>query len=688
MRYFIGLVCVLALGLMGCSETAGTGGSGGAAGMGGDGGTGGTTGQEFPCTEQGIRDAIAEGGGPHTFDCDGPTTVVTEAEIVIDNDVILDGEGNLIIDGKGEHRVLNVRQGATVTLNTITIIHGHHEEGGGIYNAGALTLTNSTVADNSAEHGGGIRSHGPLTLMNSTISGNDATDGGGVFHSLGDLTVTNTTVSGNTAERGGGIHTVVEGTLTLISSTLWNNVAGEGRAFWGGGPVVIWNSLIEGDCEYRYSAHPRGGNIESPGDTCLFQLANVAPDILNLGPLQHNGGPTFTHLPGPDSVAIDFIERQRCIGADGVPVVFDQRGVERPNGPSCDAGAVEAQSPCEGLGCDDENVCTWNRCDPVESICSHPPVPDGEPCDFDGVPGVCAAGGCVEDLCGNDPCDDSNDCTDDQCDWVDGSCANTPVEDGQRCFFDTGWGGYGGAPGGYCVDGVCEPDPCTGNPCDDDNPCTADSCTPPEGTCSYEKLPDGTSCMSSLGQCLDGVCDLFALCGEGRTLAETAVTAEGRLTCDIGTTFPLGIALKMAVLPSGAIQPGEIDFSLQVEFGVDAETVDKVLSGGIPLARIESAAATIEATMGVSDPAPVLVQEAPVPCIQRFESGTPALFVGPAVAATWTLDVGQTLELTVQQFEEDVVVPSLYPFTLTTVEPGANCVWETNSPSVRFEVQP
>jgi len=44
MRYFVGLVCVLALGVMpwvGCSETEGTGGSGGTGGGGGDGGSGG-----------------------------------------------------------------------------------------------------------------------------------------------------------------------------------------------------------------------------------------------------------------------------------------------------------------------------------------------------------------------------------------------------------------------------------------------------------------------------------------------------------------------------------------------------------------------------------------------------------------------------------------------------------------------
>ena len=53
---------------------------------------------KFPCDEEGILDAIAFGGGPHFFACNGPTTVVTQAEIVIDNDVILDGEGNLTLE--------------------------------------------------------------------------------------------------------------------------------------------------------------------------------------------------------------------------------------------------------------------------------------------------------------------------------------------------------------------------------------------------------------------------------------------------------------------------------------------------------------------------------------------------------------------------------------------------------------
>jgi acyl-CoA thioesterase-1 len=55
----------------------------------------------FPCSEQGIRDAITEGGGPHTFDCDGPTTVVTQEAVVVDKGVALDGQGDLTIARDG-----------------------------------------------------------------------------------------------------------------------------------------------------------------------------------------------------------------------------------------------------------------------------------------------------------------------------------------------------------------------------------------------------------------------------------------------------------------------------------------------------------------------------------------------------------------------------------------------------------
>ena len=68
----------------------------------------------FACTEAGIREAVALGGGPFGFSCDGAETVTTEADILITDDVILDGLGRMTIDGSDAHRLFSVADGATV----------------------------------------------------------------------------------------------------------------------------------------------------------------------------------------------------------------------------------------------------------------------------------------------------------------------------------------------------------------------------------------------------------------------------------------------------------------------------------------------------------------------------------------------------------------------------------------------
>ena len=136
MRHVTGLICILALGVVpvvGCNSggggEGGLGGSAGAGGVGGEGGVGGTGGSGFlcqddvcPCTELGIRAAIAAGGGPYTFSCGGPQTVVTEAEIVIDSDIVLDGGGDLVVDGGFEHRVFSVEEAVSAELRAIQFL--------------------------------------------------------------------------------------------------------------------------------------------------------------------------------------------------------------------------------------------------------------------------------------------------------------------------------------------------------------------------------------------------------------------------------------------------------------------------------------------------------------------------------------------------------------------------------------
>jgi hypothetical protein len=280
---------VLALGLMGCSETSGTGGGG----QGGDGGTGGMTGQEFPCTEQGIRDAIAEGGGPHTFDCDGttPTPVMVEAEIVIDNDVALDGEGDLDVQGNAE-RVFVVADGVTAELRNlqVSVASAPDRDALGISNMGILALVHSgvggvnggtssnqeygisnkgTLTMNNSGVGGmqdiGIRNEGTMTLMDSllefngvaisqlsgvaTLSRSNIVENSvGVIAASGTITFTASTVADNTEgfdEVGGGSGIANMATVTLLNSTVSGN-AGD-CAIANGGNMIVTSSTVSSD---------------------------------------------------------------------------------------------------------------------------------------------------------------------------------------------------------------------------------------------------------------------------------------------------------------------------------------------------------------------------------------------------------------------------------------------------------
>jgi hypothetical protein len=373
MRYLVGFVFVLALGVMGCSETSGEGGSGGDGGSGGTAGDGGSGGavscmdSVCPCTEGGIRAAIAEGGGPFTFDCDGPQTVMTETVFIIDNDVILDGEGNLTVDGHGVASFLFfVGNGVTAHLRGLTVSGASGVCGidftcpGGIENQGTLTLMNCTVSENSTE--AGVANGGTMTVTDTTVSANgtvSANTGTGIF-SRGTLTVTNSTVSGNIKDgivNGDGTATLTNCTVSgngvsaaedfgIVNSadmTLTNcTVSGhgtedEGIVNYDRATLAMKNSLVDGDC--RGDITSLGYNIESPGDTCGFDQegdqANVTEGQLNLGPLADNGGPTMTHALGAGSVAIDKIPADMC------EVDEDQRGFPRDS--MCDVGAFEVQ---------------------------------------------------------------------------------------------------------------------------------------------------------------------------------------------------------------------------------------------------------------------------------------------------------------------------------------------------------
>lgn len=212
--------------------------------------------------------------------------------------------------------------------------------GGGIYNSGRLTLSKTTLSGNAATQwqGGGILNRATLTMDASTLSNNTAgTYGGGLLNN-GALMLVNSTLSGNHATTGGGISSLSIGASAIINSTFAGNSASQGSDIDNQNILDLTNVILADGCAGGFNDH--GGNLDA-GASCGLDAAHSNAN-LDLGPLQDNGGPTQTILPGPDSDAIGAGIGNTCAAT---PVNgLDQRGLSRTQGSACDSGAVEAFS--------------------------------------------------------------------------------------------------------------------------------------------------------------------------------------------------------------------------------------------------------------------------------------------------------------------------------------------------------
>jgi hypothetical protein len=156
-------------------------------------------------------------------------------------------------------------------------------------------------------------------------------------------------------------------------------------------PVVsISNTLIAGNSEGNcYGGIGSGGfNLDDDGTCCnLTDPTDLPSTDPMLGPLQDNGGPTFTHALLPGSPAIDAIPLADCTYDDDgdpltpeVPMTEDQRGVARPQGEGCDIGAYEVTACADGLDNDGDGLVDYPEdpgCRDVTSVREDPKCQDG-----------------------------------------------------------------------------------------------------------------------------------------------------------------------------------------------------------------------------------------------------------------------------------------------------------------------
>lgn len=245
--------------------------------------------------------------------------------------------------------------GAIANNGSLTIHHSSISDnatiswdGGGIYNGGTMVITSSTVSGNvsNSNGGGGISNAGTMTIHNSTISGNrvlSAAAGGGILNS-GSVTIVNSTITRNGTDSAGGINPShgdgiynSDGAVLNVKNTIIAaNLELQGR----GGEDVFGSVTSQG---YNLIGTNKGAVIASqPTDQIGSAISPIDPV---LGPLQDNGGPTFTHALLSGSPARDK--------GNSSGLITDQRGFPRPvdnpaipnavGGDGSDIGAFEMQ---------------------------------------------------------------------------------------------------------------------------------------------------------------------------------------------------------------------------------------------------------------------------------------------------------------------------------------------------------
>ncbi len=282
----------------------------------------------------------------------GGILVVPGSALTVTNSTL--SQNTAVRAGGGIEVAATVTKTVSALLNDVDLLQnatGNTPGNGGalhITGPGTVTVLGSTITGNTASaEGGGLwnSASGTLTVDKSTLSGNTATGaaadhgGGGLYNDGGVLNVSNSTISGNSAQATGGGVLSVAGTTTIINATIYENSAasGAGGINSAAGTTTIANSIVAhsaatgADCA---GVTANSENLDSDG-TCQ---ATVTADP-KLGPLQLNGGTTFTHELLTGSPAINAGDNAICAAAPINNV--DQRGQVRPFGVTCDLGAYE-----------------------------------------------------------------------------------------------------------------------------------------------------------------------------------------------------------------------------------------------------------------------------------------------------------------------------------------------------------
>jgi hypothetical protein len=302
-----------------------------------------------------------------------PSTTVSNSDLSGNNVSGLDVEaGAATVD----HSTINSNgdDGAYVAAATLDItnctLDANSDSGLYVDNDAQISLTTSTVSnskpleDNEGEPSGAgvvVAPLGRALVDTSTVFGNT---GQGVLSLRGTVTIDNSTISGTLqpADEGsesGGITELPYGGVAVVQTVTTARMnairAAHPRSSRTSatvkphaavlptttvtGSIVADNTTLQ-DC--NGDVVDGGYNLDSDGSCDWSATGSISSGDPKLGPLADNGGPTMTLLPAKGSDAIDAIPTGE---ANCSVDATDQRAVSRPQGASCDIGAVEVAQP-------------------------------------------------------------------------------------------------------------------------------------------------------------------------------------------------------------------------------------------------------------------------------------------------------------------------------------------------------
>jgi hypothetical protein len=204
--------------------------------------------------------------------------------------------------------------------------HGIQRQGGGggglggaIFNdSGTLVVKNSTFYDNYAAHGFG----GGYPSASRAADGGDG--GGAIFSRNGSTTILNSTIAANQGTgQGSGVVVYEDGQATsfLLQNTIIANNTDVNTCLWTGNVSHsgVGNLIMN------------NGSGTQPFGACDDPRVTADPQ---LGPLQDNGGPTYT-------MAIPLFSSAMSTADPTTSLSYDQRYADRPQVGGYDIGAYE-----------------------------------------------------------------------------------------------------------------------------------------------------------------------------------------------------------------------------------------------------------------------------------------------------------------------------------------------------------